>query len=42
MRHVPQKQSAFATTVSGLTKMLKSESEVVIDSFKKKDSCISG
>ena len=35
MRQVPQKQSAFATTVSGLTKILESESEVVIDWFKK-------
>ena len=35
MRQVPQNQSAFANTVSGLTKILESESEVVIDWFKK-------
>ena len=35
MRQVPQNQSAFADTVSGLTKILESESEVVIDWFKK-------
>ena len=35
MRHVPQKQSAFATTGSVLTKTLESVSEVVIDWFKK-------
>ena len=35
MRQVPQNQSAFANTVSGLTKILESESKVVIDWFKK-------
>ena len=33
MRHIPQKQSTFATTVSRFTKILESESEVVIDWF---------